>query len=209
MPVAQEMRDSSGLPLVGRYRRVSTEGDALRFIQAEPGRETIIHLTDFSAAISGLPLIREYELPFHYQQGAKQLEVSIVTTDGMLVPLNRLATVTEARENVTLPWPVAGDLDPADAGWRGFAERTSNTIWLYNVDTSLAFHGSAAVGVQARIPHTSTPGSNRSRLTIENQPDNEAVEMLGRNDGMVFVASDGGRWLLRIGPNGNIVTERR
>jgi hypothetical protein len=63
------------------------------------------------------------------------------------------------------------------------------------------YHVTTSDIVMFRVPHTSTPAETSNKVIVLRQGDQVAVEMLGEGDGILFVAPNGRRGLLRMDNN--------
>jgi hypothetical protein len=199
------------------FEKVATEGDATRFVGSETGYQLIIRPTDTTltnTALTVAPVEEEYDelnyfgnflftLPFQYIVGAHQLvvlkrqQVYVRTTtpsDGHLMIWPAIPK-RDQLSNMTNP----PDLDLV--GVPHFDEVSSTTVRLYNVKRSQP--------LMFVVPHTAIPPIIREKVTVRNQGDNAAIELLGKNDGILVRSPNGSRFLIRVDDSGNLVTEPR
>ena len=192
-------RRQTNLPSFYRSR---TNAEQLQFISAAAGDAYIFENTADAAertfrgiTASGVNQI-DLLLPFNYFLGLKHINVGIIDPNG--------ATVTPLLRK--LDYPVAG----AGAGFyvgtalggaaQSFDEISSEEIRIYNTvpgDIFMVWFG-----------HTAAPATLRKRVTVDNDAENIAVELLGSGDGIVMRSPDGSRHRLVVNNGGNIGTER-
>jgi hypothetical protein len=191
MPYPREVT-VDGEVVSGLYEKIPTEGDIHRFAAAETGKEQIVGLGDTSGNLSWGADYVDVTLDFNYLMGVKQLEVSIVDpTTGKMQAIPRLATINTARTRAGSAFP--SSFDPGNAALLYFDEIDTDVVRVYHVTTSDI--------VMFRVPHTSTPAETSNKVIVLRQGDQVAVEMLGEGDGILFVAPNGRRGLLRMDNN--------
>jgi hypothetical protein len=206
-------------PLSDFYERVSTEGDSSNFLGSNVGQQLIVRPTDTAAINSNIPVDVVFEagtaiqgqylitLPFSYLVGADQLivlrrqRVYIDATNETLGTLWTWPQVIKRSRIEQITVDGGGFADPTSSSYPNFEEASSTTVRVYNVDDSDPF--------LILIPHTAIPAEIRERVTVRDQGDNKAIELLGKNDGILMRSPNGSRFLVRIDDSGNLVTEPR
>lgn len=184
-----------GAVVRGVYHKVSTEGDAYRFVTAESGIAQIIHKNDPIRAVagsgSGGVTWKDFTLDAPYLIGVDQMEVFLVSnTNGMMTRIPNSLTLYQARQ-ANPSWPSAL-LNPALSGVVSFEEIAYDKVRVYNIPAS------GYDAILFSVPHTSLPGALRERVQIKRQGDRIAIELLGEGDGIVLRSEGGKRGLLRV-----------
>ena len=201
-------RDSEGTVVPFVFDRISTEGDASRFVNAERGFREMIHVDNTDQLSDGTYVVTTegsigahlFQLSFSYIVGAKQLQVFIPDT-GQFTDNNRVQFVkVPSIDEYTLMTVWTG---PNEANLQTyFEEISSGTVRVYGLPNPPGM-------VLFEVPHTSLPAVNRNKLVVDDQGDNQAIELLGSGDGIILRAPNGSKRLLRIDNNGQVVTEPR
>jgi len=204
----------NGIPVPGLFMKRGTEGDVFRFVGAETGHAQIIRIQDNTVLPDGrnrvvvgpnhpppnnTPQYIDFVLGFKYFVGLHQLDVGIVGVPrGTVQPIVAREVIDRARQDWA-GWanpPYDGELDPDSAAPTYFQETAPDVVRIVNPWQAGIFVFS--------VPHTSLQAVSKNRITVENQGDNRAIELLGQNDGIVFTAPDGTRYLLRIDNSGHL-----
>lgn len=199
--VVQVQKNSE--PVDGIWRKVSTEGDAYKFVTADSGHVQIVHKDDTTTLPDGRARVTtgsdyiEVVLDFRYLVGFHQIAADAVIDvySGLLYRIPNKAVI-EAAIAAWTGWPSA-DLDPAQVIC--FQEISPDTIRIYNLGGRKIF--------QFSVPFTSLQASSRARITVEAQGDNAAVELMGVGDGILLKSRNGNRGLLRIDDGLNLKVE--
>jgi hypothetical protein len=199
------------------YERVTTEGDSSNFLGSNVGQQVMVRPTDTAAINSNIPADVVFEagdvlsgqylitLPFSYLVGADQLLVlrrqrvyMDATDEGLGTVWTWPQMVKRSRiEQITTPDGMGAD--PDSTSYPNFEEASTTTVRVYNVDETDP--------LLILIPHTSIPAEIRERVTIRDQGDNQAIELLGKNDGILMRSPNGSRHLIRVDDSGNLVIE--
>lgn len=197
----------NGVPVPGLFQKITTEGDIHRFVSAETGHAQIIHRDDPTVLTSGASRVEvhsgylKFNLDFRYLVGVHQITAGIVdVTFGWVAPILDLLSIQSARN--TWPATAVGDLDPSVASVRYFEEDTELAIRVYNTaatDKVFVF----------QVPHTATPATSRSKIIVDNQGDDVAIECLGEGDGFLLRSRNGSQWLVRIDDEGVLGVDAR
>ena len=191
MPFARQVT-VDGEPINGLYVKVPTEGDIHRFASAETGKEQIVGLADTSGVLAWGADYVDVTIQFNYLMGVKQLEVGVVNAvTGKIEAIPCLATINEALTRSGASFP--SSFDPSNAALLYFDEVDTDVVRVYHVSSSDI--------IRFRVPHTSTPAETSQKVIVLRQGDQVAVEMLGEGDGVLFVAPNGRRGLLRMDNN--------
>lgn len=184
-----------GAVVRGVYQKISTEGDAYRFVTAEAGVAQIIYKNDpvrVTAGSGGAVTWRDFVLDAPYLVGVNQLEVFLLSnTNGLMNRIPNKLSLDQGRAAQGTNWP-SGLLDPATASICSFEELTYNTVRVYNMPAA------GFDTVLFSIPHTSLPGALRERVQIKRQGDRVAIELLGDGDGIVLRSEGGKKGILRV-----------
>lgn len=197
-----------GVPVQGLFQKTNTGGDAYRFVGAETGYAQIIHVDDDTVLPDGrdrvtsgpawpapnnTPRYIDFVLAFKYLVGRRQMMVRQV---GIPTGFMRGILSREALEQARQNWagwtnpPYDTILDPSGEDVRTFEELSEDVVRIYNPGSDKVF---AFV-----VPHTSLQAVSRTRITIDNQGDNQAVVLLGEGDGIVFKSPSGRQGILRM-----------
>lgn len=199
----------NGVPVQGLFKKLSTEADVFRFVGAESGKILLIHKNDDTvledgrskvtigpnyAAPNNTPTYIEFVLDFQYFVGLNQLQAFHVPNVGVVsvAALLSRAAIDRSRQAWS-GWDGGindAHFDPDDPNTKHFQEISPDTVRVMNPGTSVMFG--------FMVPHTSLQATTRDRVTIENQGDNRAIDLLGRNDGIVFTSPSGRRGILRM-----------
>lgn len=172
----------------GFYKKVSTAGDASRFVSAETGKRQI-QVAANAATVDIANKKYLFSLGFNYIVGAKQLQV-FLQVDGSLgtwVMVNDKALAESQDPNYASSTTVF------------FEEVTENSVRVTNLPSS-------SLAVMFVIPHTATPAETREKLIVNEQGDNVGIDLKGRNDGVRFRAVDNSVHILRVAPDGTLFT---
>lgn len=208
MAYVRQHRDAGGAVVPAVWDRVPTEGDASRFVNAETGYRQILHIGDTSQLPNGTLVVAEeatlgahiFQLNFDYIVGANQLEVLIPNSDRYAANIIEFIQI-----------PSVAERNVAAQGWTGppaaematyFEEIGSSTVRVYGVPDPPGV-------VLFRVPHTSLPAASRNKVIVLDQGDNEAIELRGDGDGVLFRSPNGSKWLFRVDDNGTPVVEPR
>jgi len=191
MPFARQVT-VDGEPVNGLYEKIPTEGDIHRFASAETGKEQIVGLADTSGNLTWGTDYVDVILDFNYLMGVKQLEVTVVDpVTGEMVAIPSLASINTALTRSGANFP--STFDPSETALLYFDEVDTDVVRVYHVNSSQI--------IRFRVPHTSTPAETSQKVIVLRQGDQVAVEMLGEGDGVLFVAPNGRRGLLRMDNN--------
>jgi hypothetical protein len=201
----------NGEPIQGLFRKLSTEADVFRFVGSESGKVLLIHKNDSTVLPDGrqkvtigpnypapnnTPEYIEFVLDFQYFVGLNQLQALYVPQSGGAMGFILSRSAIDRSRQAWSGWDGGAydaDLDPDDPLTRHFQEISPDTVRVMNPGVLRVFG--------FMVPHTSLQATSRNRLTIENQGDNQAIDMLGRNDGIVFTSPSGKRGILRMDDN--------
>lgn len=192
MPKVNQV-ELDGAPVKGAFEKVSTEGDMFRVAGAETGKSEVVSMADTSGKVVWGGAYADVTLGFPYLMGVHQVQVGKVDpTTGHVAPLLDLAVVNEARARDGSEIP--STMDPAaNASFLCFEELSPEAVRVYNAGaTDVLWFG---------VPHTSTPAAVSSRVSVQRQGDNVAVEALGDGDGIALRAPNGRRGLVRLENN--------
>jgi len=200
-------RGAGGSIVPAVFDRLETEGDAARFYTAEAGQRLLLHVDSTDLLDTGAAYVTAegggtylLQLPFRYLVGSRQLQVYIAEPTAyaggklLFIPI----ASTEDRNKALLGWtgPSSGYFQT----W--FEEVSSASVRVYGVTNPPGV-------LLFVVPHTSLPAAHRNKVTVNDQGDNEAVELLGDGDGVVLRSPNGRRWLVRADDSGNLVSEPR
>lgn len=202
MAYVQQHRNATGQAVKNAFDKVPTEGDVTKFFGAENGHRQLIHTGDATVLSGGLNRVvtetgsHLFNLDFQYIVSANQLRV--------LIPVS--TTEATFREIPSI------DLKNQAATTQGFPSGLLFNVYYEEVgSSSVRVYGlTAGTGVVLfEVPHTSIPATTRYKVIVADQGSNQAVELLGLGDGVLFRSTDGRRWLVRVDSNGSIVSEPR
>lgn len=210
MPRVIQIR-KDGTPVRGLYGKIGTEADVFRFVSAESGHTQVIHRQDDTILPDGrsrvtigplhpspnnTPSYIEYVLEFQYFVGLNHLQVlynhPACGTFGSILGRTVIDRARQAWAGWESP-PYDGDLDPDNITLMHFQEVSPDVVRVMNPGIYKIF--------AFAVPHTSLQAVSRNRISVENQGDNRAIELLGQNDGIVFTSPNGRKGLLRIDDN--------
>lgn len=210
----------NGAPVSGLFLKLTTQGDAARFVGAETGYAQIIHIQDNTVLPDGrqrvtigpnysppnnTPSYVEFVLNFNYFVGLNQIKAGLVDlgNTGRITSLINRDAIMRAR--VDWPdWynpPYDTELDPNDQYTVQFQEISRDTIRVISPGSTRIF--------VFEVPHTALQATSRARVMVSNQGDNAAVELLGEGDGILLKSRGGRRGLLRIDESLQIGVEPR
>lgn len=192
-------RRQTALPSFYRDR---TNAEQVRFISATAGDSYIFENTADAAertyrgiTASGVNQI-DVLLPFNFFLGLKHINLYLIDP----------ATGSMTKILRKLDYPQAG----AGAGFYvgtalggaalTFDEISSKEIRIYNTFAGDVF--------EVGFGHTAAPATLRNRVTIDNDSENIAMELLGNGDGLVMRSPDGARHRVVVNNGGNVGTER-
>lgn len=208
----------NGKPVQGLFKKLSTEADVFRFVGAESGKVLMIHKNDNTVlddsrsrvtigpnygAPNNTPQYIEFVLDFQYFVGRNQLQVLYIPPTGGIMGLVLSRASIDRSRQAWAGWDGGtydASMDPDDPNTRSFQEISPDTVRVVNPGNSTMFG--------FMIPHTSLQATTRDRVTIENQGDNKAIDLQGRNDGIVFTSPGGRRGILRMDDNFLIGVDR-
>jgi len=196
---------SGTVVLSGVFEKITTEGDSSNFLGSNAGLSQLFRATEdtgssvdhsYGVLVTDVDSVTDgygntlytydFTLDFNYLVGAKQLIVQLKTTPTATQPVAGF---------VTLPSKELIDTDPAANAWDPYYEEIdSTTVRVHNILDSRI--------ILALIPHTAIPATNKEKITVQNQGNNEAIELEGAGDGVIFRTPNGSRWLFRIDDSG-------
>ena len=195
MGLVRQVRDSDGGPLRNHYEKIATEGDLYRFQSSVDGLKEVVSSLN-TGVVVGTDYIT-FPLGFSYTPGMKQIMVGILdTTTGDVLNLvdgdtfrsyNSLPSGGTAIA-MTLPY---------------YEESSITSVSVYNYSPGVEFW------CVFYIPATAAPASQLNKVVVTDQSNDEAIEMKGNGDGIVFRTPSGYRRMLRIDDNGDVTTEPR
>lgn len=161
------------------FSKVNTDGDAHRFLGAEAGTQSVQTVVLDSTGSA------EVLLDFNYLVGVSQLRVyQELTVNAVSFWSPILLEGLDASATVYFT---------EDSGTRVTITGAANTTQRFMFD----------------VPHTSIPAELREKVMVRDQGDNDAIELLGNGDGIMFHSSSGFKFLVRMDDSGNLVTEAR
>ena len=166
------------------YEKQSTEGAASNFTSEAPGQRVLIRRAD--AVEDAQTGSLTFTLPFSFLLKQNQLEVLHLPTAGE----GFVRLLDEDTYNAN------GDLDANTDVY--YQEIDSTTVTIFN---PASLTGDLFL---FSVPFTSLPADLRERLTVKNQGDNIALEMLGAGDGILMTSRQGKRFLIQIDEGGNL-----
>lgn len=164
------------------YEKQSTEGAASNFTSEAPGQRVLLRRSD---AVEDAGILT-FTLPFSFLLKQNQLEVLHLPNGGegfvRLLDEDTYSAdeILDANNNVY------------------YQEIDSTTVRIFN---SANLTGDLFL---FNVPFTSLPADLRDRLTVKNQGDNIALEMLGAGDGILMTSRQGKRFLIQIDEGGNL-----
>lgn len=166
------------------YEKQSTEGAASNFTSEAPGQRVLIRRADAVEDTETSSLT--FTLPFSFLLRQNQLEV-------LHLPATGEGFVRLLDETTYLQDPT---FDASTAVY--YQENDSTSVTIFNPGN---LTGDLFL---FNVPFTSLPADLRDRLTVKNQGDNIALEMLGAGDGILMTSRQGKRFLIQIDEGGNL-----
>ncbi len=183
MPKIVSQRSGS-TPLPNFYSKITTAGDASRFIGSETGRREI-HVVASDA--NGDALV---DLDLEYLVGQKQLNVFRLIQAGAASFWSKLLdeeTVISSPASVSNALPY-------------FEELSSSTVRLRNLPAS------STTEFLFEIPHTAIPAELRERVTIQPQGGGTSIELLGNGDGIRLRSATGLQFVITVDDDGHLTS---
>lgn len=166
------------------YEKQSTEGAASNFTSEAPGERVLLRRSDAVEDTETGTLT--FTLPFSFLLKQNQLEVLHLPTagEGFVRLLDEDTYLQDPQFN--------SNSEPY------YQEIDSTTVRIFN---SASLTGERFL---FNVPFTSLPADLRERVTVKNQGDNIALEMLGAGDGILMTSRQGKRFLIQIDEGGNL-----
>lgn len=166
------------------YEKQSTEGAASNFTSEAPGERVLLRRSD--AVLDMETGTLTFTLPFSFLLKQNQLEV-------LHLPQGGEGFVRLLDEDTYSADEILAANDDVY-----YQEIDSTTVRIFN---PASLTGDLFL---FNVPFTSLPADLRERVTVKNQGDNIALEMLGAGDGILMTSRQGKRFLIQIDEGGNL-----
>jgi len=136
-------------------------------------------------------------LPFEYLVGLRQLEVYVMD----IADHEPYRLFSEEEYNIALNGTfidVGADADTVGSAY--FKEIDNTTVQIINAPTTLI----DKIYVFT-VPHTSLPGATTERIVVKNQLVDNAIELQGPGNGIIFTSPNGTRYYLGATDAGKLI----